>query len=83
MSSSLFYQNCNYSGYLKPGSIYYVYNPDYPNVSNGRQDCRWFAESDYRVRLTCDNFNIPWVRFVPYCNKIERVITERYSLSQS
>ncbi|XP_018055406.1 PREDICTED: venom serine protease 34-like [Atta colombica] len=60
MSNSLFYQNCNYSGYLKPDSIYYVYNPNYPNVSNGRQYCRWFAESAFRVRLTCDNFNIPW-----------------------
>ncbi|XP_018398771.1 PREDICTED: venom serine protease 34-like [Cyphomyrmex costatus] len=60
ISNGLFHQTCNYSGHLKPGTIYYVYNSDYPNVSNGRQYCRWFAESDYRIRLTCNNFNIPW-----------------------
>lgn len=63
MSNGLFHQNCNYSQRLKPGSIYYVYNPHYPNVSNGRQYCRWIAESDYRIRLTCNSFNVPWVRF--------------------
>ncbi|XP_018378020.1 PREDICTED: venom serine protease 34-like [Trachymyrmex cornetzi] len=60
MSNSLFYQNCDYSEYLKPGNIYYVYNPNYPNTSNGRLYCRWSAESDSRIRLTCNNFNIPW-----------------------
>ncbi|XP_025269824.1 venom serine protease 34 [Camponotus floridanus] len=59
MSNGLF-QNCNYSQHLKPGNIYYVYNPDYPNVSKGRQFCRWTAESDYRMKLICNNFNIPW-----------------------
>ncbi|XP_029159495.1 venom serine protease 34-like [Nylanderia fulva] len=60
MSNGLVYHNCNFSQYLQSGSIYYVYNPDYPNVSKGRQSCRWIAESDYRVKLTCNNFNIPW-----------------------
>ncbi|XP_011879072.1 PREDICTED: venom serine protease 34-like [Vollenhovia emeryi] len=60
MSNGLFHQSCNYSQHLKPGSTYYVYNSDYPDVSNGRQHCKWIAKSDYRVRLTCNNFNIPW-----------------------
>ncbi|XP_039305379.1 venom serine protease 34 [Solenopsis invicta] len=60
MSNGLFHQSCNYSQYVKPGSIYYIYNFDYPNVSYGRQHCKWIAESNYRIRLTCKNFNIPW-----------------------
>ncbi|KAL6441135.1 hypothetical protein ACFW04_003452 [Cataglyphis niger] len=59
MSIGSLYQNCNYSQYLRPGNIYYVYNPDYPNVSKGRQSCMWIAESDYRVKLICNKFNIP------------------------
>jgi len=69
MSNGLFHQTCNYFQHLKPGIIYYVYNPDYPNVSNGLHHCKWIAESDYRVRLTCNSFNIPWVRFV-FCYRI-------------
>ncbi|XP_072756479.1 venom serine protease 34 isoform X2 [Anoplolepis gracilipes] len=60
ISNGSLYQNCNYFQYLKPGSIYYVYNPDYPNVSKGRQSCKWIAESDYRMKLICNNFNVPW-----------------------
>ncbi|XP_011692172.1 PREDICTED: venom serine protease 34-like isoform X2 [Wasmannia auropunctata] len=60
MSNGLFHQSCNYSQRLKSGSTYYVYNPDYPNASYGRQHCKWIAESDYRIRLTCNSFNVPW-----------------------
>ncbi|KAL0124272.1 hypothetical protein PUN28_006255 [Cardiocondyla obscurior] len=58
-SNGLFQQGCYYSQRLKPGTIYYIYNSDYPDASNGRQYCKWIAESDYRVRLTCNSFNIP------------------------
>jgi len=63
MSNGLFHQNCNFSQRLKPGNVYYVYNPDYPNASSGRHYCKWNAESDYGVKLTCNIFEIPWVRF--------------------
>ncbi|XP_014475331.1 PREDICTED: venom serine protease 34-like [Dinoponera quadriceps] len=59
LSSAFFQKDCNYSQRLNIGTIYYVYNPDYPNVSKGRQSCRWIAESDYRVKLTCKIFDIP------------------------
>lgn len=64
MSNGLFTRDCSYSQRLKPGSIYYVYSPDYPNISKGRQSCKWVIESDYQVKLTCNDFNIPWVRFL-------------------
>nr|XP_012221822.1 PREDICTED: venom serine protease 34-like isoform X1 [Linepithema humile] len=60
MSNGLFTRDCNYSQRLKPGTIYYVYSPDYPNISKGRQSCKWVVESDYQVKLTCNDFNIPW-----------------------
>ncbi|XP_020282728.1 venom serine protease 34-like [Pseudomyrmex gracilis] len=51
--------DCNFFQRLKPGNIYYVYNPDYPDVSKGRQSCKWIVESDYRAKLICNMFDIP------------------------
>jgi len=62
MSNGLLHQDCNFSQRLKPGNIYYIYNPDYPNASNGRHYCKWNAESDYGVKLICNIFEIPRVR---------------------
>ncbi|XP_032688479.1 venom serine protease 34-like [Odontomachus brunneus] len=59
LSGAFFHRDCNYSQRLNIGTIYYVYNPDYPNVTKGRQFCKWIAESDYRIKLTCKMFDIP------------------------
>ncbi|XP_024867062.1 venom serine protease 34-like [Temnothorax curvispinosus] len=80
MSNGLFQQSCNYSQHLKPGDIYYVYNQDYPDASNGRQHCKWFAESDYRIRLTCNVFNIPW-NFRCALDKLTVYVNESVSYS--
>ncbi|XP_026824502.1 venom serine protease 34 isoform X1 [Ooceraea biroi] len=60
MPNGLFNRDCSFYQRLKSGNIYYVYNADYPNASNGRQYCKWKAESDYRVKLSCNIFEIPW-----------------------
>lgn len=62
LSAKLIEGQCNYNQNLIPGTTYYIYNPNYPYSYRGSESCVWTVSSDYRVNLTCTDFEIPWVR---------------------
>ena len=61
-SAKLIKGQCNYNQNLIPGTTYYIYNPNYPYSYRGSESCVWTVTSDYRVNLTCTDFQLPWVR---------------------
>lgn len=60
LSAKLIEGQCNYNQNLIPGTTYYIYNPNYPYSYRGSESCVWTVSSDYRVNLTCTDFEIPW-----------------------
>ncbi|NP_001155079.1 serine protease homolog 42 isoform 2 precursor [Nasonia vitripennis] len=51
--------NCDFLQKLELGKTYFITNPNYPNNYTASRSCRWHATSDTRVRITCNEFNIP------------------------
>ncbi|XP_058795937.1 venom serine protease 34-like isoform X2 [Phymastichus coffea] len=51
--------NCDFVQILEAGRIYYITNPNYPQKYSASRSCRWHAISDTRVKITCNEFNLP------------------------
>ncbi|KAG4065350.1 hypothetical protein HA402_012295 [Bradysia odoriphaga] len=45
--------DCNYYQEVESGQTYYVYNPEYPNIHTGKNNCVWQAVSQDRIKLNC------------------------------
>ncbi|XP_012271469.1 venom serine protease 34 [Orussus abietinus] len=54
--------DCDYYQRLELGKTYYVFNPDYPDNYSGPKSCRWRVTSPTRVRLSCQEFELPATR---------------------
>lgn len=57
---------CDYYQDVDVGQQYYIYNQQYPNRYPSGISCRWVAQSEPNTRmiLTCEDIDIPKVRFV-------------------
>ncbi|XP_066600686.1 venom serine protease 34-like [Prorops nasuta] len=50
---------CDHHQQLEPGKPYYIFNPNYPDTYTGRNSCRWIVQSNYPMKLTCDELALP------------------------
>ncbi|XP_043477669.1 venom serine protease 34-like isoform X2 [Leptopilina heterotoma] len=53
--------DCDLYQFVNLGSLYYIYNLEYPDYVTGTKYCRFRAEAPegYRILLECEDINIP------------------------
>ncbi|XP_011702419.1 PREDICTED: venom serine protease-like isoform X2 [Wasmannia auropunctata] len=44
---------CNYYQNIEAGQTYYIYNPEFPNLSRGKNYCTWEMKSSKVIKINC------------------------------